>query len=476
MKTTESDPSTEQKSWTRILPWAAALLAIVLVVWGVKVAWQKDGPELPTLQTATPREAPKPAPEPYLDITAKVIDDETGKPVEKFALQGGMVQDGKRVWGFWLQSPGDYPGGRLTHRFSGKIGEEQIMRVIADGYLPEPVVGVMGQPAIDDMVVRLSRGGTLRGKILDYDGKPAASATVYLAGTQPVSLRDGKPEYFGGSKATTDEKGGFRLRGMPKEAATIFVVADSVRPWPVEVKSVDEPIEVKLPQPGKLRVKYDIEGAAPVGTVHLQIKSWEMPQFKGVDSMDRPKVNNGGEILIDHLAPGIYDLARMVEAGHHGLFADRTTVVIESGKTTEGGFVRKEGAAVSGKITGIDENEKIESALAMVHSAVLPPGERAMFATPFDAVDVKNGVFKTSKLSPGNYSVDVDMYKPQTPSQMRLSGIQMPDFHGGVTVTIPATGEEQQVVVEMKPTARPEAPKTRPGEDRLESTKRRTRL
>ena len=187
-------------------------------------------------------------------------------------------------------------------------------------------------------------------------------------------------------------------------------------------------------------------------------------------------VNNKGEILIDHLAPGTYDLARFVEAGHHGLFADRTSVIVESGKTTEAGFVRKEGTAISGKISGIDENEKIESALAVVHSAVLPPGERAMFAPSFDAVDVKNGVFKTSKLSPGTYTVEVDMYKPQTPSQMRMSGLQMPDFHGGATVTIPATGQEQQVVIEMKPTARPEAPKTQSGEDRLDSTKRRIRL
>ncbi len=473
--TTENEPSTGYKSWTRLLPWAAVLIVIVLVVWGVKVAWQKDGPVLPSLQTATPKEAPKPTPEPYLDITAKVVDDETGKPVEHFALQGGMKQDGKMVWGFWLMSPSNYQGGVLTHRFSGKIGEEQFMRVIADGYLPEPVHGVMGQPPIEDMVVRLSRGGTLRGKILDFDGKPAAGATIYLSGAQPVSLRDGKPEYFGGSKALTDEKGSFRLRGMPKEPATVFVVADSVRPWPVEVKGLDEVVEMKLPEPGKLHLKYDIEGAPADGSVHLHIKSWEMPGWKGVDSMDRPKVKNGGEIFIDHLAPGTYDLARMVEAGHHGLFADRTSVIVESGKTTEAGFVRKEGAPVSGKITGIDENEKIESALAVVHPAQVPDGERRLFAPVFDAVEVKDGAFKTSRLSPGTYSIEVDLYKPETPAQMRMSGLRMPDYSGSATVTVPASGEGPQIVIEMKPTARPEAPKTEPG-DRLDSTKRRLGL
>ena len=475
MNMTTGDPSssTIRKTWSRLLPWGAVLAAAILVVWGVKVAWQKDGPDLPSLQVAVPKPAPKPTPEPYLDVTAKVVDDETGKPVEHFALQGGMVQDGKRVWGFWMMSPSNYPGGVLTHRFSGKIGEEQIMRVIADGYLPEPIAAVMGQPAIDDMVVRLSRGGTLRGRILDHEGKPAAGATVYLSGAQPVSLRDGKPENFAGSTAKTDDKGIFKLRGMPKEPATVFVVAATIRPWPVEVKNLEEPIEVKLPEPGKLHLKYDIEGAPAIGTVHLHIKSWEMPGWKGVDSMDRPKVNNGGEIVIDHLAPGTYDLARFVEAGHHGLFADRTTVIVESGKTAEAGFVRKEGTAVSGKITGIDENEKIESAMAVVHAPVLPAGERAMFAPMFDAVEVKDGAFKTSKLSPGKYTVQVDVYKPEPPSQVYRSGLRMPDFQGQATVSVPASGEAVQIGIEMKPMAKPEVPKETGGSD---STRRRQRL
>src|ERR1051325_8839744 len=178
--TVQNEP--KSRSWLKLLPWAAGLLVVILVVWGVKIAWEKEDaePKLPTLQMAAPAPAPRPAPEPYLDITAKVIDDETGKPVEKFALQGGMKKDGKITWGFWMQSPGNYPGGVLTHRFSGKIGEEQDMRVIADGYLPEPVTGVMGQPPLNDMVVRLNHGGTLRRKIIDHEGKPAAGAMIYL--------------------------------------------------------------------------------------------------------------------------------------------------------------------------------------------------------------------------------------------------------------------------------------------------------
>jgi hypothetical protein len=330
------------------------------------------------------------------------------------------------------------------------------MRVIADGYLPEPVVGVMGQPAIDDMVVRLSRGGTLRGTILDYDGKPAAGATVYLAGAQPVSLRDGKPETFGGSTAKTDDKGVFKLRGMPKEASTVFIVAQSVRPWPVEVKNLDEPIEVKLPEPGKLRVKYDIEGAAAEGTIHIHIKSWEMPGWNGVDSYDHPKVKNGGEVILDHLAPGIYDFARSVQAGNHGLFPDRTTVVIESGKMAEAGFVRKEGTQVSGKIVGVDENAKIESGTVYVRPPDKAGAERAIFGPIVDAVGLVDGKFKTPKLLPGDYVVNVDVYLPEPPSSLGRLGMRMPDYTGKKTVTVPASGAGPEIVVEMKSTKKAE--------------------
>src|SRR5437764_6961435 len=41
---TQNEPATGHKSWSKLLPWAAVLLVIILVALGVKVAWQKDGP------------------------------------------------------------------------------------------------------------------------------------------------------------------------------------------------------------------------------------------------------------------------------------------------------------------------------------------------------------------------------------------------------------------------------------------------
>jgi hypothetical protein len=223
-------------------------------------------------------------------------------------------------------------------------------------------------------------------------------------------------------------------------------------------------------------VRYDIEGAAAEGTIHLHIKSWEMPGWKGVDSYDHPKVKNGGEVVLDHLAPGIYDFARAVQAGNHGLFADRTTVVIESGKMAEAGFVRTQGAQVNGRIAGVDENAKIESATVMI----LPPdkggtgagAERAVFGPLVDAVGLVDGKFKTPKLLPGDYVVNVDVYLPEPPSQVFRSGLQMPDYSGKQAVTVPASGAAPEIVVQMTSTKKAEPAAGGPSAPATQRTRR----
>ena len=83
-----------------------------------------------------------------------------------------------------------------------------------------------------------------------------------------------------------------------------------------------------------------------------------------------------------------------------------------------------------------------------------------------------DGKFKTPKLLPGDYVVNVDVYLPEPPSQVYRSGLQMPDYSGKKTVTVPASGEVPEIVVEMKSTRKAEvapADQTKPA---TESTRR----
>jgi hypothetical protein len=141
----------------------------------------------------------------------------------------------------------------------------------------------------------------------------------------------------------------------------------------------------------------------------------------------------------------------MVDTGRSTFFCDRTTVIVEPGKTTEAAIVRKEGTPVRGTVTGLDPNEKIESAGVRVRTAEVPKGELEMFAPTFDAVPLVDGKFKTSKLSPGNYVVHVDVFlpEPQTGGRERM-GLRMPSYSGEKSVTVPASGEGPEIVVEIK--------------------------
>src|SRR5205814_3121181 len=64
--------------------------------------------------------------------------------------------------------------------------------------------------------------------------------------------------------------------------------------------------------------------------------------------------------------------------------------------------------------------------------SILPPdkagAERAIFGPIVDAVGLVDGKFKTPKLLPGDYVVNVDVYLPEPPSEVYRSGIQMPDY------------------------------------------------
>ena len=66
-----------------------------------------------------------------------------------------------------------------------------------------------------------------------------------------------------------------------------------------------------------------------------------------------------------------------------------------------------------------------------------------------DVAGLVDGKFKTPKLLPGDYTVQVDVYLPEAPSQVYRSGLQMPDYSGKQTVTVPASGDGPQIVVQM---------------------------
>ena len=127
-------------------------------------------------------------------VRGTVVDDQTGEPVSHIITQGGR---------FDPAAPADVTWGYTETRSSRKDGEFTAAvrwpegwtaRILADGYIPQPVLTeapVAGQDAIE-VVVRLKRGKLVKGRVLDHKGKPVKGVAVFAIGPTGLNLAGGK--------------------------------------------------------------------------------------------------------------------------------------------------------------------------------------------------------------------------------------------------------------------------------------------
>jgi len=152
-----------------------------------------------------------------IELSGNVVDDRTGLPVTEFTLEWGQSKDpdSEIVWGFGATaSITPRRDGQFRISWSFTAGRKVSLRILADGYLPQPVTEPLTAAArISGLVVRLKRGFEIRGTVVDHNGMPVTSAKVYLTGSQPLDLVDGIPRSFRGSTAVTDGAGQFALYG-----------------------------------------------------------------------------------------------------------------------------------------------------------------------------------------------------------------------------------------------------------------------
>src|SRR5262245_30131026 len=115
-----------------------------------------------------------------VEVFGKVIDDETGKPVQGFITQAGHFdpKDPKNVtWGF----SETHNSSSSSYQATVKWSEGWTARIVADGYIPQPVFDEAppaGKNRIEK-VIRLKKGRTVRGRVFDHLGKPVKDVSVF---------------------------------------------------------------------------------------------------------------------------------------------------------------------------------------------------------------------------------------------------------------------------------------------------------
>ncbi len=398
-----------------------------------------------------------------VELSGRVVDDETGELVKGFALQEGWPdpKDPSKIsWGGGTHHSSLHENGSFSVQQGMHKGRILWLRVLADGYLPQPVTPepLTAPASAQNLEVRLKRGLEVHGRVVDHTSKPVAGAKVFLGGYQGLHLVDGEAECFYCSRTTTDKEGAFVLAGVGEGADSITVSAPSLHVWQVPLTKPDEEILITLPQPATLVLRYDIEGDEDPGQFHLHLKTREMKDWKGVGSFQEPTVANKGTTTLSNVTPGVYDLFRMKElrVGQQGggALCDRRTITLDAGKTSEVEFVRKTGHPITGEVVGLKE-AGVPGALIYVKPAAAtgdPLKTDEWKLTTFDALTCgEDGQFKTARIPPGTYTVIVYAYNPEPRTNIFYTGVRLPDFIGTAKVTVPENAPPPPVRIELKP-------------------------
>lgn len=142
----------------------------------------------------------------YADVTGKVLDDTTGKPVHEFQVH--YVAKMSHAPRNYKSKDGHFLETRVTP------GTRSIT-VMAKGYAPKIIHAVSIQPGsrIDIGVIKMSKGPTLTGRVLSADNaKPVANTEIRFR-CPPYSAAVSYPPFE--LKATTDSEGRFCIDNMP---------------------------------------------------------------------------------------------------------------------------------------------------------------------------------------------------------------------------------------------------------------------
>lgn len=142
----------------------------------------------------------------YADVTGKVVDDTTGKPVPEFHVH--YVAKMSHAPRNYKSKDGRFLETRVTPG-------TQSITVMAKGYAPKIIHAVSIQPGsrIDIGVIKMSKGPTLTGRVLSADNaKPVANTEIRFR-CPPYSAAVSYPPFE--LKATTDSEGRFSIDNMP---------------------------------------------------------------------------------------------------------------------------------------------------------------------------------------------------------------------------------------------------------------------
>ena len=248
----------------------------------------------------------------------------------------------------------------------------------------------------------------------------------------------------------TDDAGRFDLPAG--EAKKLAVSGNVIDAWPTDIAANGD-TTIRLPEPAKVEIQLDIEGADKESNIFYQLLVSHMPGFEGVRLENTQPIANGGKLTLAALPPGKYQLCRTVtnRLGMIGTGAmlERQFLELKPGETQAINYIRAKGARVRGKLTL--PAEKVMGIVVGISSenAEKDPFDKHEWTTTFASQTAnEDGSYLTERLAPGTYALSAAAYVPLTPEQQRRTGIIRPTYGASAKIEVPESGE--LVVSELK--------------------------
>jgi hypothetical protein len=241
----------------------------------------------------------------------------------------------------------------------------------------------------------------------------------------------------------TDDAGRFEIAAG--EAKKLAVSGSAIDAWPADIAAEGETI-IRLPEPAKVEIQLDIEGADKESEAFLQLLVSHMPGFEGVRMERTLSIDNPGKLTLPALPPGKYQFCRTVtnRLGMIGTGAmlNREFVELKPGETRAIDYVRDKGAQVRGKLTWPAEVTLMGTVVQIrSEKAEKDPFDKHEWTTTYASqTAAADGSFLTERVAPGKYVLEAKAYIPLTPEQQVRSGLVTPTYGASTTIEVPDSG------------------------------------
>ena len=355
---------------------------------------------------------------------ATILDRETGQPIPEFSIRlAAAWRPGNHfIWqSSWnmdreaKKAPGafDYTTSKQAHRY--------LLRVQAEGYLPEDSEPYPTDGSTHVLPFRLVKADPIRGTVRNPDGSPARGGFVYVVPAPSRRL----DRFISTSGTTRSRKTIARVRSTRRSTATVgtcsrrrrrtrrgsLALTDSGRRRLIDLRAVRGEASLQLRPWARISGTVTI-GGRPMANLALQSYDPE----ESVPTEDEPrlvrnrfvKTDAEGRFELPRVMPGRLTLVEWVPNGVNRRIwpVIRATVDVEAGRSYDL-KIGASGRVVVGRLELPRTDDWMIRKTDLVRKS--PKGDRP---ERFGVELLEEGRFRAIDLPPGEYSLRIALHEP----------------------------------------------------------------